>query len=198
MADAERGTHERLLNTAVHLLWERSYQGTSVDELCRKAGIRKGSFYHFFRSKADLAAAAIDAAWRHTEQAVFAPIFGSDEGGMAQLERLIDRVDEIQGANLKSRGLYLGCPFGNLGQEMANVDEAIRQAVQRVFARHCDYIEAALQRAGEDRDIPPGDMHRRAEQVFALFEGALLMAKVAKDPALFRGIAASVRAVAAA
>ncbi len=198
MADTEHMTHERLVSTTINLLWEQSFQGTSVDALCKKADIRKGSFYHFFRSKTELAVAAIEAAWESVEQTIFIPIFRSDEGGLAQLQQLMNKVDEIQSSKLKSQGIYLGCPFGNLGQEMANKDESIRQTTQRVFERHCDYIEGALQRAVVAKEIPAGDTRRRAHNIFALFEGALLIAKVAKDPALFRNVVGSMNAVAAA
>jgi len=198
MAITGTNTRERLINTATRLLWEQSYQGTSVDMLCSRADIRKGSFYHFFKSKTELAVAAIESSWLRTERTIFAQIFHSDDGGMAQLNHLIDKVDEIQASMLKNRGIYPGCPFGNLGQEMANQDELIRAGIQRVFELHCDYIEAALRKAQASGEIPAGDARARARNVFALFEGALLIAKVAKDPALFRSVASSVKAVAAA
>ncbi len=198
MSDTEHTTHERLVSTTINLLWEQSFQGTSVDALCKQADIRKGSFYHFFRSKTELAVAAIEAAWQDAEKTVFMPVFRSDESGLIQLQQLIDKVDEIQSSKLKSQGVFLGCPFGNLGQEMANKDEAIRKSTQKVFERHCDYIEGALQKAGAAQEIPAGDMRQRACNIFALFEGALLIAKVAKDPALFRNVAGSMKAVAVA
>ncbi|HKI61125.1 MAG TPA: TetR/AcrR family transcriptional regulator [Mariprofundaceae bacterium] len=198
MANPGNDTRERLINTAARLLWEQSYQGTSVDVLCNRTDIRKGSFYHFFKSKTELAIAAIENSWERTEQTVFAPIFGSADPGIAQLQQLIDKVDEIQSSILKNRGLYPGCPFGSLGQEMANKDEAIRASTLKIFQYHCDYIEGALRKAEADGEIPPGNTRQRSRNIFALFEGALLTAKVARDPALFRHVAASVRAVAAA
>lgn len=193
-----QSTRDRLIKAAIDLLWKQSYQGTSVDELCSQAETRKGSFYHFFRSKTELAVAAIETAWEHTEQAVFAPIFQSDEEGMTQLQHLIDKVDEVQSSILTRRGTYFGCPFGNLGQEMANRDEQIRGTIQKVFDLHCEYIESALHKAEASGDIPRGDAAQRARNVFALLEGALLLAKVANDPARFRDIASSIRTVAAA
>ncbi|HSH94300.1 MAG TPA: helix-turn-helix domain-containing protein, partial [Roseimicrobium sp.] len=45
---------QRLMDAAQNLIWERSYGATSVDDICAKADVRKGSFYHFFRSKSEL------------------------------------------------------------------------------------------------------------------------------------------------
>src|ERR1700761_1556783 len=54
---------ERLTDAAMEMIWENSYGATSVDAICERANVRKGSFYYFFKSKSELAAAAIDADW---------------------------------------------------------------------------------------------------------------------------------------
>src|SRR3954452_18755128 len=51
---------ERLMNAVRELIWTGSYGSTTIDQICDKTGVKKGSFYYFFHSKADLAVAAID------------------------------------------------------------------------------------------------------------------------------------------
>ena len=46
------------------LIWEGSYGSTTIDQICEKAGVKKGSFYYFFESKAELAAAALGEDWQ--------------------------------------------------------------------------------------------------------------------------------------
>ena len=182
-------TRTRLVQAAKELLWARSFQGTSVDEICSRAGARKGSLYHFFPSKIDLAIAAIEASWADAKAGTFEPIFSSGPGGLEQLRRLLDAVDRLQQQVSRKSGAYLGCPFGGLGQEMAHQDERLRATLERIFDAHCDYFERAIVAAVERGEIPPCDTRRKAEEVFALFEGALLIAKVANDPARFRDLA---------
>ena len=55
---------ERLTEAALDLIWHNSYGATSVDAICERAGAAKGSFYYFFKSKSELAAAALEADWR--------------------------------------------------------------------------------------------------------------------------------------
>ena len=55
---------ERLMEAVLELIWVGSYGSTTIDQICEKAGVKKGSFYYFFDSKADLAVAAIDADWQ--------------------------------------------------------------------------------------------------------------------------------------
>src|SRR5437867_13390969 len=54
---------QRLMEAVGELIWAGSYGSTTIDQICEKACVKKGSFYYFFDSKADLAAAAIDADW---------------------------------------------------------------------------------------------------------------------------------------
>jgi TetR/AcrR family transcriptional repressor of nem operon len=196
-APTEPDTRQRLVAAAAELLWERSYQAAGVDELCARASAKKGSFYHYFDSKTDLAVAAVEASWRQTKQAVFEPISRSGVGGLAQLRAIVDSVDRFQTEVREKKGAYLGCPFGSLGQEMAHQDERLRVALDAVFAGHCVFLRTAIEAAQDAGELPVGDSERRAENVFAFLEGALLLAKVSNDPEKFRRMAAAIVAIAA-
>ncbi len=189
-------TRERIIHAAIPLLWEHSYQGTSVDILCESANVKKGSFYHFFSSKVDLAIAVIETSWEYTQQSVFIPIFENDNDGIEQLQTLIDKVAEVQFTMHKSSGACLGCAFANLGQEMATKDEHIREAIQVVFNGHCKYISKALQRIQLKDSALSVKLDEKAISIFALFEGAILLAKVANDPNVFRTAASSIKQIA--
>ena len=60
---------EKLTEAALGLIWTSGYGATSVDDICAKADVRKGSFYHFFKSKADLEVAALEFRWQHAQLA---------------------------------------------------------------------------------------------------------------------------------
>lgn len=189
-------THSRLLHVAAEMMWERSFQATSVDDLCRRAEAKKGSFYHFFPSKTDLAVAAIENSWAQVKAQIFEPIFNDNASGLDKFNRLIETIDQFQTGLMAEKGAHLGCPFGNLGQEMARQDERIRATLQKIFDGHCDYLEAALVSAEKAGEIPAGDNRQRAQKIFALLEGALLLAKVANDAQVFRNVAPAVMVIA--
>ena len=54
---------QKLMDAVTELIWHGSYGGTTIDQICEKAGVKKGSFYYFFESKSDVAVAALDATW---------------------------------------------------------------------------------------------------------------------------------------
>ncbi len=67
---------KRLMDAVAELIWTGSYGSTTIDQICDKAGVKKGSFYYFFESKADVAVAALDAEFvkkRVEMDSVFSP-----------------------------------------------------------------------------------------------------------------------------
>ena len=50
----------KLLDAAIEIVREQGFSATSVDQLCQKAGVTKGAFFHHFASKEALGAAAAD------------------------------------------------------------------------------------------------------------------------------------------
>jgi TetR/AcrR family transcriptional repressor of nem operon len=178
-------TRSRLIGAAVRLLHDRSYTAAGVDDLCRLAAARKGSFYHFFPTKADLAIAAIDQQWTELKTEVFDPLSTTGAPGLDRVRRLVEATDVRQRRLAADRGAIVGCPFGNLGQEMAHQDGRIRSAVQTIFDGHCQFLDTWLAEAVRARQVALGSTADRARQLFALFEGALLLAKVAGDPGVF-------------
>jgi len=181
-------TRKRLVESAATLLWERSYGSAGVDDLCRAANARKGSFYHFFPAKADLAIAAIEFQWETARREVFEPVMQTAAPGLERLTKLVERTDDIQRRVLRDKHVFLGCPFASLGQELAHRDTRIQAAVLTIFDGHCHFLHSWLEEAERNRQILPGDNRLRARQLFALFEGALLMAKVAANPEVFLDI----------
>ncbi len=47
-------TRQRLVEVALDLIWQSNYNSVGVNDICKQAGVTKGSFYHHFESKGDL------------------------------------------------------------------------------------------------------------------------------------------------
>ena len=54
------------MKATLHLVWEESYGAVTIDDICQRAGVKKGSFYYFFDSKADLAVASLTSLWEES------------------------------------------------------------------------------------------------------------------------------------
>src|SRR5689334_3653128 len=109
---------ERLMQAVSHLIWEGSYGSTTIDDICERAGVKKGSFYYFFESKADLAAVAIECDWlerRREFDTIFSPL-------VPPLERFKQLADFMYRSQKEARDMFgrvLGCPLFALGAEVS-------------------------------------------------------------------------------
>src|SRR5580658_8566792 len=64
------GARSKLLDAALSLIREKGYSSTTVEDLCLRAGVTKGAFFHHFKSKDALAVAAANH-WSETTGAFF-------------------------------------------------------------------------------------------------------------------------------
>src|SRR5580704_5761055 len=55
---------QKLMDAALDLMWEESYGAVTIDDICKRADVKTGSFYYFYKSKAELAVAALDKLWK--------------------------------------------------------------------------------------------------------------------------------------
>jgi TetR/AcrR family transcriptional repressor of nem operon len=175
---------ERLIDSALTLIHARSYAAVSVDDLCAHAGVKKGSFYHFFPTKRDLAVAAIDRQWHNARRYVLDPSFAPDVPPLQRIRRLFTLAATLQCPRDPAGGLVLGCPFGNLAAELGTQDPIIRAKVQDIFAGYHASFERVLVEAQEAGELGPLQAPEAARGLLALFEGALLLAKTYNDAAI--------------
>ena len=168
---------ERIVEAACDLFHQRGYRAVGVQEICAAAGVQKGSFYHFFRSKQELALAMLDAVWERIQEEAFAPAFGTDLAPLERIERYIETIPEYFGEIRTSAGALCGCPFGNMALEMSTHDEPIRRKLDDIYRAWAGYLEAALDEAIERGDLPPTDTKAAAESVVAYMSGVALLAK---------------------
>lgn len=175
---------ERLVASAIALIHGRSYGTVSVDDLCAHAGVNKGSFYHFFPSKRDLAVAAIERQWAYARRLVLDPAFAPDLPPLERIRRLFRLAATLQDPDDPATGHVPGCPFGNLAAELGTQDPVIRDSVREVFAGYQASFEGVLRQAQEAGEIGLLDVSAAARSLLALFEGALLLAKTYDDAAM--------------
>ncbi len=164
------------MSTAARLFLERSYHDVGVEELCAAADVRKGSFYHYFPSKAELAKAVIDA---HMQ--VFVARLASKPGATPaeKLSAIPDAIAAIQAALHAQFGRFVGCPFGNIAAELSTTDEAVRVHLAARLAVLEGELARICREAAADNALREGvDPDRLAHALFAHYQGLILLAKL--------------------
>ena len=177
---------ERLVSTAAQLMHARGFNDVGVQEICAEAGVQKGSFYHFFKSKDDLAAATIDKHWSDARNQFWRLAFGEDVAPLDRIRRFFQMAYfYYKEAHDAGTGIW-GCPFGNAALEVATHNDAISEKVSLVFSDATSFLRQAIDDAVRRGDITTTDPGLAAESLWAYYEGILLVAKARRDPEVIR------------
>ena len=177
---------ERLLEAALDLIWERSYGVVTIDNICEKAGVKKGSFYYFFDSKSSLAVDALEADWQQSGKTKWDGMFSVCTPPLDRIKNYLDFVYSGQAKLKEEHGQILGCPCFTLGSEISTQDEAIRCKVQELLQRQVRYFESAIRDAQAEGTVPAGDASLKARCLFALVEGSMTQARIQNDLEVLR------------
>jgi len=186
MRDPAR-TKEILLETAIELVRQSNYDNVGVKDICTRAGVTKGAFYHHFESKADLYSAAADHYWSALKTALDS-LCSPSYTPLEQLENLMDFVIARQKAeSLSCCGKEEGgeklevanCPFFTCGVYVGVEEEKVRLATIDMAEKGIRYYEA-LVRGLRDEGALEGapDTAQIARLLFQYMHGLLIYGRV--------------------
>jgi TetR/AcrR family transcriptional regulator, transcriptional repressor for nem operon len=176
----------RLMDAALGLMWEESYGAVSIDDICRRAQVKKGSFYYFFASKSDLAVQALERHWLEHQKPVMDAVFSPSAPPLDRIRAKCERTYQTQLELKQKTGRVLGCRLCCLGSEICTQDEAIRNKVREILARQQRYWETAIRDAQAAGLVAPGDVGAKARCVIAMYEGLVAQARLNNDVEMLR------------
>ncbi|MFE0511130.1 TetR/AcrR family transcriptional regulator [Streptomyces sp. NPDC058964] len=172
----------KILTAAQSLIEQRGYSALGVAEICKTAGVPKGSFYYFFESKESLALAVIDEHWA-AERREWERALSGDAEPLQRLRRLFEAMETRQRAGQDGCGSVLGCMYGNLSLEMSNRADAVRLRLQDIFEEQVEMVGAVVAEAEQHGEVTVSDTQGAARSLVAQLEGQVLFAKLHNDPA---------------
>jgi TetR/AcrR family transcriptional repressor of nem operon len=177
---------ERLMEAAMDLMWQNGYGAASVDAICEQAGAKKGSFYYFFKSKSELAAAALGADWKK-KQAQMDSIFLPTVPPLERFDRYFDFVYEnVSKVRERCGGAILGCPYVSVGSEVSTQDEIVRKKVDEIMDHKLNYFVSTVRDAAAQELIDAPDPEAKAKALFACYQGTVAQARIQNDIELLR------------
>jgi TetR/AcrR family transcriptional repressor of nem operon len=153
---ARADTRERLVDAATELMWKHGIGDVSVDMILERADVLKGSFYHFFSSKADLLLECLDNVWRRQAEQL-AAIYG---GAATPNEALIQHLQMLAQVQIDGNE-RLGFVPGNFNMSMPTPllreDARIAGKLQELMDSNLHYLEGGLQKivdsAGQSKSV---------------------------------------------
>jgi TetR/AcrR family transcriptional repressor of nem operon len=172
MAKPKTDTRRRLVHAAMHLFWEHGYANTGMAEILKRAEANSGSFYYFFRTKAELLCAVLDEYASSLGVAVMQPVFDEvDE----PLKRIFGILAGYR-AKLMGTNCTYGCPIGRLALE---IEPAEVMALEKIAVNFDAWTSAIKNLLVEMQDqLPRGtNLRELAQFVLVTMEGGVMLAR---------------------
>ena len=170
---------QRILAAAKELFLARGYAATTVDAICEKARLTKGSFYHFFDSKEELGLAVLDWSLQRSGQILSD---GPHRQVADPVERALAFIDHI--ADSLAGVVEWRVPAGSLrartcGGERTHAEGGLRSCFRPspTTSRECSSLWLPTPTAKDGLTA-----HELADQLLGTLEGSIVLAKAHRDP----------------
>lgn len=176
---------QKLTEAVRELIWAGSYGSTTIDQICEKAGVNKGSFYHFFTAKADVAATAIEAGWERARGELDS-IFSPTVPPIDRLRHYCAYSFRFQSEIKAKYGCVLGCPLFSLGAEISTQEDRLQKKIQDILHQKQKYLESAIRDAHAAGQLHAPDAAAKARMLYAYYQGLLTEARIQNDLSVLR------------
>ncbi len=176
--DIAQNVKNEIIQKGAEIIHHKGYSAAGLNEILQRAGVPKGSFYYYFKSKEHFGLEVIDY-FAGVIEGIFNKYLADDSAPpLLRLSNLLD----FYGRLLAKQGYALGCPIGNLSLEMADTNERFRERLDSSIGRLVGLIEESIVAAQKEMSVSAEiDAAEAARFIFYGFEGALLHVKVLKS-----------------
>ncbi|MCB8879359.1 TetR family transcriptional regulator C-terminal domain-containing protein [Acidisoma cellulosilytica] len=172
---SEHQTRTALISEGLKALIANGYDGVGIGPILTAAGVPRGSFYYFFKSKEEFAVAVLEAYHRHYQD-LHAPLL--DDAALSPSQRLRDYFDDLERIHLAETPLG-GCLYGVFAQTVSARSAAFRDKLASIFAIWAAQLAKLLETAQTMGEIDPTlDPKEAAGFLIEAYEGALIRMKV--------------------
>ncbi len=180
----DKNTKETIINAGIGLFHEKGYNAAGLQEILKVAGVPKGSFYHFFKSKEVFGKEVLIHYSDAFKPLLQQYLIDSQDAPLSRLEVFFDALIQRFDEELECKG---GCLIGNIAQEMSETNDSFRIAIKAILNDWQSYFVTCLEEAQQTGELSqavnPGEL---AEVLLNSWEGALLKMKVVKSVAPLR------------
>ncbi len=172
---------KKLLDAAIKHMLAKGYGATTVDEICKTAGLTKGSFFHYFETKEDLGKEALEYFYNIMRDLMVEEGFLTRPDPLDRIYGYIDFVINFFQGDLSNRS----CLLGNIAQELSNTHEEIRKLCAKLLKEQSAMFKQFLDEA-KVKYAPKGNIDTQglSDSLLSLIQGSLLYTKAIQDDKL--------------
>jgi TetR/AcrR family transcriptional repressor of nem operon len=177
---------QKLMDASLELMWEESYGAVTIDDICKRAGVRTGSFYYFYKSKAHLAVAALEKLWNEDWKPQLDRIFSPSVDPLDRLTGYLQGIYARAAEQKAKHGKFLGCPIFSVASEVSTQEVDVTAAARDILSRKRRYYVSAIRDAAAQGAIEPCDAADQATALFGLIEGMVGEARIMNSPEVLK------------
>jgi len=171
-------TRDSILAVGQKLMAAKGFSSVGLSEILTTSGVPKGSFYHYFASKESFGEALLDMYFNDYLAEMDSTL---SQPGLTSAQRLTTYLTQWQ-ENQSFLDCQGKCLAVKLGAEVADLSEAMRLSLQRGTESIVSRLTNALEAGVSDGSLTiEGDAHQVAQNVYQLWMGASLMAKIVRN-----------------
>lgn len=171
-------TKAELIRSGLELLTEKGFSASGVEQILKKVGVPKGSFYHYFSSKEEFGKTVIESYDQYFCKKLDACLLDKSH---PPLRRIRNFVEDAK-AGMARHNFTRGCLVGNLGQEVALLPNSFRQQLINIFICWQQRIATCLIEAQNQHELSKNvNVDLLAEHFWVGWEGAVSRAKLVQN-----------------
>ena len=159
-------------------MWQQSFGRVTIDAICERAGVKKGSFYHAYPDKASLALEAFEYYWETHSRPWMDAAFSPSEKPLVRIANWLNGGLEKTMECQRIHGKIHGCPLYNVGTEVSTLEPVVAEKVTDILRRYRRYLTSTLRDAVAEGLLNLDDPDEVARDVLTLVEGALTQARI--------------------
>ena len=177
-------SRDKILGKAAHLIHTKGFNHTSINDILEAASVTKSNFYYHFETKEQLGFEVLALRMLEFYKLVIEPSLVKNN--LKPRQRVHVFLNRLMALGMSSAG-ELGCPFGNLAQEISALNEPMRESLSAMFRACTEALEKCFEE-GKEMGAYQAAMPSReiAEFVLAQIQGSFLLRKTHKEPELIR------------
>lgn len=170
-------TKNIILKSGAEIIHLKGFNHTGIQEILNRAGVPKGSFYNYFKSKEDFGLQVIDFYIEQFSLLIKKFLEDDSLSPLEKIKGILGRFIEF----FKSRDYAYGCPIGNLSQEMGDLSPAFRMKLKDAIDSMVEIYAALLAEAQKTGELSVDlDVRDAADFIVSSWQGALLRMKIQK------------------
>lgn len=170
-------SRDRLVAATIDLVRANGYASTRVEDVCSAAGVTKGSFFHHFESKEDLAIAAA-RQWGIGAAQLFANApYLAEADPLARLLGYLRYRRELISGTIRGWSCFAGTTI----QETHETHPAIRSACADSIEVHLAHLTTLIEQVQARYPVPRLRAESLALHLQAVIQGTIILAKARQD-----------------